>query len=312
MIDIILRDAITFANLLTLLSIGLSLTYMTTKIPNFAHGSFATLGIYIALTITELWKLNIYTSLLIAPFFGGLAALSLYKFILKPLMNKGASLVSLMIATLAFDLVLLSFLNIYADYLTKTFKIKSRVFNLRGYDLKIGEYPAIFPISLILSILLIIILHLLLTKTKFGISMRATIENPSLASVMGINTDLVYSTSWFIAGSLAGIAGCLLPIRFIGNPDTGTTMIASIFAASIVGGLLNIYGAILGGYLIGLTEVLGTNYLAMWFGSWIIPYRPIIPLIAMVITLLLAPKGLSSINWYKIIKKFGSEKNASC
>jgi branched-chain amino acid transport system permease protein len=308
MIDIILRDAITFANLLTLLSIGLSLTYMTTKIPNFAHGSFATLGIYIALTITELWKLNIYTSLLIAPFFGGLAALSLYKFILKPLMNKGASLVSLMIATLAFDLVLLSFLNIYADYLTKTFKIKSRVFNLRGYDLKIGEYSAIFPISLILSISLIIILHLLLTKTKFGISMRATIENPSLASVMGINTDLVYSTSWFIAGSLAGIAGCLLPIRFIGNPDTGTTMIASIFAASIVGGLLNIYGAILGGYLIGLTEVLGTNYLAMWFGSWIIPYRPIIPLIAMVITLLLAPKGLSSINWYKIIKKFGSEK----
>jgi len=307
MIDIILRDAITFANLLTLLSIGLSLTYMTTKVPNFAHGSFATLGIYIVLTITELWKLNLYISLLIAPFLGGLAALSLYKLILKPLMKRGASLVSLMIATLAFDLVLLSFLNIYADYLTKTFKIKSRVFNLRGYDLKIDEYPAIFPISLILSISLIIILHLLLTKTKFGISMRATIENPSLASVMGINTDLVYSTSWFIAGSLAGIAGCLLPIRFIGNPDTGTTMIASVFAASIVGGLLNIYGAILGGYLIGLTEVLGTNYLAM-FDPGIIPYRPIIPLIAMVITLLLAPKGLSSINWYKIIKKFRSEK----
>jgi len=308
MIDIILRDAITFANLLTLLSIGLSLTYMTTKVPNFAHGSFATVGAYIALTITELWKLNIYTSLLIAPFLGGLAALSLYKFILKPLSDRGASLVSLMIATLAFDLVLLSFLNIYADYLTKSFKIKSRVFNLRGYDLKIAEYPAIFPISLILSISLIIILHLLLKKTKFGISMRATIENPPLASIMGINVNLVYSISWFIAGSLAGIAGCLLPIRFIGNPDTGTTMIASIFAASIVGGLLNIYGAILGGYLIGLTEVLGTNYLAMWIGSWVIPYRPIIPLIAMVITLLLVPKGLSSINWYKIIKKFRSEK----
>jgi branched-chain amino acid transport system permease protein len=308
MIDIILRDAITFANLLTLLSIGLSLTYMTTKVPNFAHGSFATVGAYIALTITELWKLNIYTSLLIAPFLGGLAALSLYKFILKPLSDRGASLVSLMIATLAFDLVLLSFLNIYADYLTRSFKIKSRVFNLRGYDLKIAEYPAIFPISLILSISLIIILHLLLKKTKFGISMRATIENPPLASIMGINVNLVYSISWFIAGSLAGIAGCLLPIRFIGNPDTGTTMIASIFAASIVGGLLNIYGAILGGYLIGLTEVLGTNYLAMWIGSWVIPYRPIIPLIAMVITLLLVPKGLSSINWYKIIKKFRSEK----
>lgn len=308
MIDIILRDAITFANLLTLLSIGLSLTYMTTKVPNFAHGSFATIGIYVALTIAELWKLNIYISLLIAPFLGGLAALSLYKLVLKPLTDRGASLVSLMIATLAFDLVLLSFLNIYADYLTRAFKIKSRTFNLRGYDLKIDEYPAIFPISLILSISLIIILHLLLTKTKFGISMRATIENPSLASVMGINVNLVYSISWFIAGSLAGIAGCFLPIRFIGNPDTGTTMIASIFAASIVGGLSNIYGAALGGYLIGLTEILGTNYLAMQFGSWIIPYRPIIPLIAMVITLLIAPKGLSSINWYKIIEKIRSEK----
>jgi len=308
MIDIILRDAITFANLLTLLSIGLSLTYMTTKVPNFAHGSFATIGVYIALTITELWNLNIYTSLLIAPFLGGLAALSLYKFILKPLSDRGASLISLMIATLAFDLVLLSFLNIYADYLTRSFKIKSRVFNLRGYDFEIAEYPAIFPISLILSISLIIILHLLLKKTKFGISMRATIENPPLASVMGINVNLVYSVSWFIAGSLAGLAGCLLPIRFIGNPDTGTTMIASIFAASIVGGLLNIYGAALGGYLVGLTEVLGTNYLAIWIGSWIIPYRPIIPLIAMVITLLIAPHGLSSINWYKIIRKIEGEK----
>ncbi len=308
MIEIIMRDAIIFANLLTLLSIGLSLTYMATKVPNFAHGSLATLGIYVVLTISEVWKLNLYMSLLIAPFFGGLAALSLYKFILKPLMNRGASLVSLMIATLAFDLVLLSFLNIYADYLTRTFKLKSRTFNLMGYDFKIGEYPAIFPISLILSILLIIILHLLLTKTKFGISMRATIENPSLASVMGINVNLVYSVSWFIAGSLASLAGCFLPIRFIGNPDTGTTMIASIFAASIVGGLLNIYGAALGGYLVGLTEILGTNYLAIWFGSWIIPYRPIIPLIAMVTTLLIAPHGLSSINWYNIIEKIRSEK----
>ena len=74
-------------------------------------------------------------------------------------------------------------------------------------------------------------------------------------------------------------------------------MIVSIFAASIVGGLLNIYGAALGGFLIGLAEKLGTTGLAHLLGPWILSYERLIPLTAMAVTLLIVPKGLLGADW---------------
>jgi len=136
--------------------------------------------------------------------------------------------------------------------------------------------------------------------------MRATIENPDLSGVVGINVKLVYGVSWFLGGGLAGIAGALMSMWFQGDPNLGPMMIPSIFAASIAGGFFSIYGAIAGGLLVGFTEILGTRFLAGEFGSWIIAYRPLIPLIFIVVTLLVVPKGLASINWYKVRRFFGS------
>ncbi|MEM0329434.1 MAG: branched-chain amino acid ABC transporter permease, partial [Nitrososphaerota archaeon] len=73
-------------------------------------------------------------------------------------------------------------------------------------------------------------------------------------------------------------------------------------AASLVGGFTNVYGAFLGGFLIGWAEVLGTGFLAINFGSWVVPYRPIIPLILMVLTLLFAPQGLTGISWARMFR----------
>jgi len=69
----------------------------------------------------------------------------------------------------------------------------------------------------------------------------------------------------------------------------------SVFSASVVGGMSSIYGAMVGGYVIGLTEVLGTSFLADRFGSWVLPYRSLIPLIAMFIILLRVPEGLAGL-----------------
>ena len=77
----------------------------------------------------------------------------------------------------------------------------------------------------------------------------------------------------------------------------------SIFAASIAGGLGSIFGAAIGGLLIGVTEVFGTRILAGTIGTWIISYRPAIPLLFIIITLLISPRGLLDINLRKIRKK---------
>jgi len=298
----IVREAIIFASLLTLLSTGLTLTYMATRVPNFAHGSFATVGIYVSLVAAKLVQVSPYTFIPVAFMLSGSIALALYKLILKPLAAKGASTILLMVATIAYDMLLLASLNIFADYMARAHKISSRYFSLKAADIRIDGIPMVFYAAPITAVALLLLLHILMKKTKFGVAMRATIENPPLAGVVGINVDLVYTVAWFLAGGLAGIAGSFMSLWFIGNPDLGTGILVSIFTASIVGGLLNIYGAFLGGFLVGFAEVIGTARLASLLGPWVVPYRPVVPLLIMVISLLTIPKGLSSINWSEILK----------
>ena len=298
--DPIFSDAIIFSSLLALLSIGLTLTYLTTRVPNFAHASFATIGVYIALIATRVWDVAPYVAIPISFVIAGAVALSLYHFILKPLIKKNSSQAILMIATLAFDLVVIALLNITADFIVKTFQVTSREFTLRSYDAEFMGLPLIVFAAPLAIAILALTLHIMLRKTKFGIAMRAATQNSDLAETVGINVKLVYGVSWLMGGGFAGIAGALMSLWFQGDPNLGPQLIPSVFAASIVGGFLSIYGAIAGGILIGLTEVLGTRFLAGELGSWLIAYRPLIPLVFIVVTLLLAPRGLAGINWSKL------------
>ena len=301
----LLRDAVIFASLLSMLSTGLTLTYMTTKVPNFAHGDFATISMYTSLVLAEIFGLSPYLGIPLGFLVGSLTALLLYISVLKPLLDRGANYIILMIATIAYDMILISVINILADSLTYAYKIATRLFILKSYDFSIFGLPGIAVVAPLIAVVIVVVLYLFLNRTKFGIAMRAAIENPSLAGVVGINVNLTYAVSWFISGGLAGIAGSLMPLWLMCNPDLGMRLIVSIFAASIVGGLTNIYGAFIGGLLIGFAEVLGTGYLSIIVGSWVIPYRPIIPLVIMSLTLLFAPKGLTGIAWREIFKRGG-------
>ena len=304
-LDPIFSDAIIFASLLALLSIGLTLTYLTTRVPNFAHASFATIGVYIALVATRVWDSTPYIAIPIAFVISGIVAVALYTFILKPLIRKGASQAIQMVATLAFDLIVIALLNIFADYIVNTYQVTSREFTLRSYDVEFMGLPLIVFAAPITIAVLAITLHIVLRKTKFGIAMRAVTENSDLSGIVGINVKLIFRISWFLGGGIAGIAGALMSLWFQGDPNLGPLLIPSVFAASIVGGFFSIYGAIAGGILVGLTEVLGTRFLAGEFGSWLIAYRPLIPLVFIVVTLLLAPRGLAGINWSRL-RRHGS------
>ena len=304
-LDPIFSDALIFASLLALLSIGLTLTYLTTRVPNFAHASFATIGVYIALIASRVWESTPYIAIPIAFAISGVVAVALYTFILKPMIRKGSSQAIQMVATLAFDLIVIAMLNIIADYIVNTYQITSREFTLRSYDAEFMGIPLIIIAAPITVAILAVTLHIMLRKTKFGIAMRAATENSDLSGTVGINVKLVFGVSWLLGGGIAGIAGALMSMWFQGDPNLGPQLIPSIFAASIVGGFLSIYGAIAGGLLVGLTEVLGTRFLAGEFGSWLIAYRPLIPLVFIVATLLIAPRGLAGINWSRL-RRHGS------
>jgi branched-chain amino acid transport system permease protein len=284
-----------YSALLSLMALGVTLLYRTTKVANFAHASFVTVGAYVTYTLTVALSPDPYLGVPVAFVVVGIVGLLLFYGVLEPMRRRKSSTVMLMIATLAFDIMILGVLNIHADYLTSVYVVPSRNILLSGSDFKFMGQPGILYVAIGMLFLCSAALYLLLNFTKLGIALRASMENSSLSAAIGINVSVMLAISWFIAGGLAGVAGALIPLWTLINPGTGTLLLASIFCASIVGGLDQIYGAVLGGFLLGLVDVVGTTILASIVGPWVAFYEPVIPLAVLSATLVLAPKGLAGL-----------------
>jgi branched-chain amino acid transport system permease protein len=289
-------DATVLASLYSIMCIGLTLTYMTTKVPNFAYGSLVTMGSYVAFSLTTFSGMDPYTSAPLAFVMGGAISVLIYLLVLRPMIRRNSSLVSLMIATLAVDIFFVGVFGIYSDYLTRAFSIhNSKLFTLSNNDFTVFGQRGVLIASPLVLIAISVAIHLVLTRTKFGIAMRATVENPKLAAISGVNVQIVYLASWFLAGGLASLAGSLLVLRLTGSPDVGSKLIVIMFAGSVIGGFNSIYGAILGGAIVGGSQILITIFASSFLGPWVTAYSLGVPLIMMVVALVLAPHGLTAL-----------------
>jgi len=297
-------DAVVFSSLFALMSIGLTLSYMTAKVPNFAHGSFITTGAYLGFTFYKFAGLNPYLSLPIIFILGGLAGLIIDFGVIAPLVRRGASLVSLITATFAIGIAFDGVIGIYADLLSNQYKIpESRFFLLANQDFTfLGENGLLYVAPAALLVISVA-LYVMLTRTRFGVAMRAAVENPSLATVVGINLNRVSAVSWFLAGGLAAVAGDLFILRLPGNPSLGTDFTVAFFSASLLGGLSSILGAGIGGLLVGAGEVLITVFGAQVVGVWFLEYQPAVPLVMMIVGLLIMPQGIVAVDYRRLYRR---------
>ena len=291
----IIKDALVYANCVTLMSIGFTLVYMISRVPNFAQSTFAVLGVYCTFTMVRILEINPYIAMPFGFVLGAFLALVVYLGVVNTLMKYGAGPILLTISLLALQQIFIAGIQIYADYVRNVLGIYSRAFMLRVNDFRVGEFPGVLLVSTSLILVVIVTLHIVLTRTQFGIAMRATVENAPLAAVLGINVKRISMVSWVITGGLAGLAGTFLPLWFSSGPGSGGMLSTSIFAASVVGGLSSIYGAMIGGYLISLLEVWGSYLLMRQLGLWAGAYRMLIPLTLMSLILMYEPGGIVSI-----------------
>ncbi len=289
------------------MSVGITLTYLTTRVPNFAHGAFVTVGAYTCFSLLRIDHVGPYSSLPLSFLVGGALAVSMYLLVLKPLARRGASIISLMIATLAVDIIFIGIFGIYTDYLSSAYKIGDAklFFALSASDFRFAGINGVVYVAPVALAAITLGLYLVLTRTRFGIAMRATVENPNLARTVGVNTEVVYVISWFAAGGLTAVAGNFYVLWQPGEPDVGSQLLIAMFAGSILGGLKNIYGAVAGGLIVGAGEILVTTFGAQYLGSWVDAYEPGIPLLMMVATLLLFPGGITSVNWRGLFSRRG-------
>jgi branched-chain amino acid transport system permease protein len=287
--------ALVYASELTLLSIGFTLTYLTAKVPNFAHGTYAGVGIYVSFTFAKVWGLSPYLGFPVAFVFGGIVSVIIYILVIGTLARMGGGSIVLTIATLAIQITLNALIYIYAFWLRAMMGGYAQNFLLKEDDFQILDFPGIFPVSIGISIATVLILHYLLTRTKMGIAMRATAEDPELSSVLGININRIQLFSWFLTGGLACLAGAMIPMWFMSTPGSGSAIITSIMAGSLLGGFESVYGAIVGGFAVGLSEILLTYVGTEVFGTWVGEYRPLVPMFFLIAVLLIEPRGLQGV-----------------
>ncbi len=345
----LLTSTTIYATVLALLSLGITLIYMTTKVINFAHPRLSLVAAYAAATTMAYYaeKVGAHANLtgketflgtmivpyswefyavgiILAMLFGIIAALVEYYAILKPLQRRGADYLMLMIATLAYDFLLVAVLFIYnTQYSIRTILAKmgilSTKMSMTSYDVLVitkgGVYiSGSFIFSVVIIILLALTLYFLLFKTTLGVKMRASVENPPLAEVLGINVERVYAISWVISGLTAGLAGYLMlmaagagSLKPISATSPADEIVVSAFAGSIVGGITSIFGSIGGGLIIGFVELYIPNWLAIWTGSAeLFKYSKVISMFIVAVMLLFAPEGLAGVVKSERLKKFFS------
>jgi len=299
-IPVIWMSAIVYASMITLLSIGFTLTHMTAKIPNFAHGTYAGFGVYVSFICVRYFAMSPYFGFPAAFLVGGLIGILLYKIVVSTLRRMGGGAIVLTISTIAIQIFMAQFQHIFAFWTRETYGLMSYGFLLKRNDFKfevLGQsFQGIFPVSFFLVIAIVIALRWMLTGTKFGIAMKAAAEDPELSQILGINIEKIQIASWFMTGGMACLAGALLPMWFMGSPGAGARLLISCMAGSLLGGLGDIYAAVIGGFAIGMIQNIGTSQGMKVFGLWVGEYRPLIPMIATIGILLIEPAGVTG--WY--------------
>lgn len=285
-------DGIVLGATLALGAIGLTLTYNIMRFANFAHGEFLTFGAYFALVATGLLVGSQTTGSLIFtwgfPMAIALAAVLtaalalLVDWLLYRQLRRTNVIVTLVIASFGASLMLRNIVVFgwgpQPQYYTRNIAIAQEI--VPGVRLTPDE---MFVVAL--TAVLMVALHLFLTRTRLGKAMRAVSDNVALASVTGIDVRAVIRWTWIIGGGLAAVAGVLFGLTVQVSPDMGFTLILPMFAAAILGGIGSIYGAVLGGLVIGLAQSLSVPVIGA-------EYTPGVGFVLMLLILLFYPKGI--------------------
>jgi branched-subunit amino acid ABC-type transport system permease component len=266
--------------------VGLTMTYGLSAFPNFAHAEFITLGAFIGYFVAEQLGLGLPLAFIVAFLVSGIVAFLCYRGVFQPLAKRGATIIHLMVASIALGFILRY--SIGAAWGWHPLYFTSR---WPAFDLGAIRVTELWLWIIFTAMAVAFVMHLILTRTKIGKAIRATASNPELALASGINIDRVIWITWFIGGGLAAIAGIFRAADTQIWPMTGWDIILPMFAVVILGGIGNFYGAIVAALIVGLAENIGVVGLAALGLST--TYRMAIPFLILIITLIIKPQGLA-------------------
>ena len=268
---------------LALAAVGLTFIYGILRLINFAQGDFLTFAAYMALLLHTTAHASFLPSLLFAVLATAVLAVVLELGLWRPLRNRGAGTLELILSTIGLAFLISYSIKFVAGADLKQLPINATSSYALGHGVTIGQTIAATAIA---SYVVLVLVGLLLRYTRHGKQMRALADNLDLAETSGLNTRRLIILVWALGAGLAGLAGVFY-VASIGSfaPQFGFTLLLPLFAAILLGGAGNPYGALAGGVLLGLVEEWSTLFIG---ADW----KLVVGFVVLLVTLLIRPQGL--------------------
>lgn len=279
----LLVNGIVAGSVYALFAVGLTMVYSIFRFINFAHGELIAWGAYgVLLFVSAPFNLPLWLAVFPAILLVVTLAQLQNRFVFSPLRNSQP--VTLLIASIGLSFLLRGLLQLYFGS------------DLRSYETSLyesidigGIFITYVQVAMVcLSVIFFIALHFLLTRTLIGKSMRAVSDSIELAGIYGISTRNVSIFVWTVSSVFAASGGFLLALDTSLDPMMGLTFMIKAFAAILLGGVGNVWGALLGGLCIGIIENMGTAFFSPG-------YKDFSAFALIVVVLLFRPQGVIAI-----------------
>ncbi len=266
----------------SMIALGFNLIYSVTKFFNIAHGVFIVMGGYLFLFLNKTLGFNLIGSVIASLLLVGLFGMIADRLVFSVLRRKKASDVIMFVASLG---MLWALQALVALLFSTEFQRLSEMGDIpKTYEISGSLITEIQVLTLIAGFIVLTI-FVIGRKTRFGKAVKAIGDDEEVAKIVGINTDRVIGIVFFIGSAVAGLGGILIGFDTGLLPTMGMLLLLKGITASIIGGVGNVYGGVLGAYLLGLVENMGVYALS---GGW----RDAIAFGLLIIFLVARPRGI--------------------
>jgi len=276
-------NGLSLGSVYALIAVGYSLVYSILLFSNFAHGGFLVVGGYICYFMLRSLEAGIWISSFAALIGAGVCAVIVERLAYKPIRERTSVTLYMLIASMGMSIVIE---NIFVVTIGGRFRALPPVVPMQPISLFAGATVSAFDLlSFVTSMIFLAALQLFLSRTKWGLAIRAASYNLRTAGLMGVNVNRLISIVFFVAGLLAAVGGIFLSVRYTLYPQLGSMITTKAFVAAVIGGLGSLPGAVAGSLILGLSEMLAAGFISSQF-------RDIIVFGLLIVTLIVRPTGL--------------------
>lgn len=284
----ILINGLLLGCLYAMIAVGFSLVWGIMNIINVAHGALLMVGAYVTFWMFHRWGVDPFATIPVSM----IVLFAIGYLLQRHLFNRLVRAPIFMTFILTFGVALIienfSLYAFTAEYRSAQPAYSSAVIQVAGFPV-----PTVRIALALIAVALTSALFIFMARTRTGLAIRATRMNLEAAKLMGVQIGTIYAITFGLGAALAGAAGSLMSIAYVISPVMGSAYLLRAFTICILGGLGNIYGALIGGLVFGVVESFG----GLFLGTGL---QEVIGMVMLVVVLLLRPAGIMGKRFYEI------------